>query len=103
MVTATGIFLGFMLNFANSWLPNAFTKQGFVEVVIGIAVVSSISLLVTVLYRILKPYNDRQTVATYYNKTLSLFITGICIPFGAMVIIMIPKNREEFTLGKVNR
>ncbi|HET6996531.1 MAG TPA: hypothetical protein VFI06_16160 [Chitinophagaceae bacterium] len=90
MVTAVGIFLGFMLNFTNSWVPKAFTKDAS-DIIIGVAVVSTICLLVTVVYRILRPEYGEEGAKKFYKKTLRMFIIGICIPFTAMMIILIKR------------
>ena len=49
MVTATGIFLGFMLNFTNSWIKEAFSKHRFRDVVLAISITVSLTLLLLVL------------------------------------------------------
>jgi hypothetical protein len=89
MVTATGIFLGFMLSFAAGWVPNAFTKHLFRDVVVAISVVLSITLLMIVLYRILNMNYPSGKVNAYYQKTLRLFLIAIAAPFVAFVLIVL--------------
>ena len=91
MVTATGIFLGFMLNFTTDWVPNAFSKNLFVDVLVAISVTTSIALLLIVLFRILRMNYPANLVNEYYKKTLILFLIGISIPFIAFLIVLIDK------------
>jgi len=87
IITATGIFLGFMLDFTTGWMPTAFLERTVRDAIITVTIVSSISLMITVLYRMLRMRLD-ENPAQYYHKTLRLFICGICIPFIAMIIII---------------
>ena len=87
IITATGIFLGFMLDFTTGWMPTAFLERTVRDAIITVTIVSSISLMITVLYRMLR-MRLGENPAQYYHKTLRLFICGICIPFIAMIIII---------------
>jgi hypothetical protein len=89
MVTATGIFLGFMLSFAASWVGNAFTKHMFRDYIVAISVILSITLLLVVLYRMLNMNYPADKVNTYYQQALRLFQTAVSIPFVAFVLIVI--------------
>ena len=89
MVTATGIFLGFMLNFTASWVREAFTVHKFRDTIISISVVACLSLLLIVLYRILRIKNS--TDVESYRKTLLLFLIGITIPFIAFLVVIVQK------------
>ena len=89
MVTATGIVLGFVLNFASQWANNAFTSYRFKEFVIGTSLCICVPILLAVLYRTLNMHYPREKAASYYQITLALFITGIGIPFLAIIIVMI--------------
>ena len=91
MVTATGIFLGFMLEFVNSWMPASFTAYKFRDAVVGLGTISSIALLIIVLFRILRMNYTARSEEVYYSKTLRLFLVGISIPFFSLVIVMIQK------------
>ena len=91
VVTATGIFLGFMLEFVNSWMPDSFTAFKFRDTVIGLGIISSIALLIIVLFRILRMNYPVKSEEVYYNKTLRLFLVGISIPFFSLVIVMVQK------------
>jgi hypothetical protein len=89
IVTATGIFLGFMLSFAASWAGNAFTKHMFRDIVVAISVTVSITLLLVVLYRILSMNYPTDRVNTYYQRTLRLFLIAVSSPFVAWVLIVL--------------
>src|SRR5262245_3808510 len=89
MVTATGIFLGFMLNFTASWIKDAFTVYKFRDTVVSISIVVCLSLLLLVLFRMLRI--KYSTDVEFYRKTLLFFLVGITIPFVAFLIIIIEK------------
>ena len=96
MVTATGIFLGFMLNATSGWMPNAFTKEKFRDVVLAIAIMLCLASLIVVLIRMLRMKYPVEP-ATFYRRTLLLFIFGITIPFVAFLIIAITKFIASFS------
>ena len=96
MITATGIFLGFMLNFANGWLPNSFTVYRFRDFVIATGTLSSIALLIIVLFRMLRMDFPANPENRYYPKTLRLFIAGISFPFFSGVIVVVQKLLQNF-------
>jgi len=90
MVTATGIFLGFMLNFTSSWIKDAFTKNMFRDTVVAISIMISLFLLLLVLIRILRiryPIEPER----FYRKTLVFFFFGISIPFVGFIIVIIDR------------
>lgn len=89
LVTATGIFLGFMLDFVNGWMPTSFTIYKIRDAIIAVGSLSSIALLIMVLYRILKLNVSGDFPPSYYRKTLRFFIVGISIPFFSMVVILL--------------
>jgi hypothetical protein len=88
LVTATGILLGFILNYASSWAKDASKKPILNEVIVAISLILCITLLVTVLYRILNIHYPKERAETYYHKTLLMFIIGISIPFAAIMMIV---------------
>lgn len=96
MVTATGIFLGFMLDFANGWLPNAFETFRFKDVAVGTSTLTSIALLIVVLFRVLRINYKVETAERYYKKTLRFFIIAISIPFFSMAIVVLQKVVMNF-------
>jgi hypothetical protein len=97
MVTATGILLGFMLDFATAWIPGAFQQNTTREVLVAMGLLLCIPLLVIVLFRILNMRYPKDNAEDYYMKTLLMFILGVTIPFVMVLIVMIenflsPKN-----------
>ena len=99
MVTATGIFLGFMLNYTSNWLPTAFTDRWKRDIFVAVSISTCIAFLIIVLFRILRMNYPRQHVEQYYQKTLKLFLIAISIPFFAFLIIMIEKFVTNVLLG----
>jgi F0F1-type ATP synthase assembly protein I len=90
MVTATGIFLGFMLNFTSGWIKDAFTVYKFKDVVVAIAVGTCLSFLIIVLFRILRLKHPTEP-EKFYRKTLFYFLIGITVPFIAFLIVIVDK------------
>ncbi len=81
MVTATGIILGFMLNFLATWVKSS-AKLGYgLGIVIGLCMLVGTILLVLCLFRILRLDYPRDRADAYYNDTLATFIAGICLAF----------------------
>ncbi len=97
MVTATGIFLGFLLNTTSVWVKDAFTTHMFRDIVIAIGTITSLALLLLALIRILRMKYSEEP-ATFYRKTLVFFFIGITIPFVAFIIIII----EKFLISVTN-
>lgn len=95
MVTATGIFLGFMLNFTSAWMPIAFAKDKFRDIVLAIAVTLCLASLILVLIRMLRMTYPVEP-GKFYRRTLILFIIGITIPFFAFLLIAIEKFITNF-------
>jgi len=90
MVTATGIFLGFMLNFTAAWIKDAFTKNVFSDIVVAISISVSLFLLLLVLIRILRIRLPTEP-ERFYRKTLIFFFFGIVIPFVGFLVIIVHK------------
>ena len=89
MVTASGIFLGFMLNFAARWIGDAFQEYIVKDSILAICTTLSIAFLMTVLFRILNMNYPKENVRAYYQATLRLFIAGISLPFISFVLVLI--------------
>ena len=99
LVTATGIFLGFMLNFTNEWLPHSFSRSTAGGIIVALSVVSCIGLLIVVLYRILKKDYPVDKIDTFYRTALRLFIIGITIPFFTILLAMIARLADKIFYG----
>jgi hypothetical protein len=89
MVTATGIFLGFLLDFTSSWLSSSFTKYRYRDMVVAVGVTACIALLMVVLFRILNMNHPVDQVELYYQRTLRLFLIAVSIPFIDFILIII--------------
>ncbi|HEV8508318.1 MAG TPA: hypothetical protein VGQ53_23110 [Chitinophagaceae bacterium] len=90
MVTAAGIFLGFMLNFTAVWIKDAFSKYMFRDMVVAISTVVCLFSLLLVLFRMLRmryPVEPEK----FYRRTLFFFLIGITVPFLAFLIVIIEK------------
>lgn len=90
MITATGFFLGFLLNSMNSWLRDAFTVHFARDIILGVCMLISMTFLLLVLVRILRMHYPTDP-EVFYRRTLIFFLIGIAIPFVAFLIIMIEK------------
>jgi hypothetical protein len=95
MVTASGIFLGFMLNFTSGWIKETLSFERLKDVVVAIGIIASLSLLLMTLFRILK-MNYHQHPDKYYRKTLTVFLIAIFIPFISFTIVIIQKFIVSF-------
>ena len=94
MVTATGIFLGFMLNFSTAWIKDAFTKYMFRDMVVSIGTIVCLFSLLLVLFRMLR-MNYPVEPEKFYRRTLRLFLIGISVPFFSLLIVVIDKWIEK--------
>jgi|SRR3982750_2327190 len=90
MVTAAGIFLGFMLGFTSEWIRYTKSIQKLRDVFVAISIIASLSMLLITLFRILRMHYP-QDPDKYYRRTLFLFLIGIFIPFLAFIFIIIEK------------
>lgn len=81
MVTATGIILGFVLNFVASWVKTDSPVGDGLAYLIGLCVVAGAASLILVLFRILNMDYPREKAQQYYHTTLVVFILGISLAF----------------------
>lgn len=88
MVTAAGIILGFVLNFATE-LVKRDTKSDLTSLFILLFTLIGISMLVVAIYRILNNDYDREHAKKYYKITLNYFVGGIIFSFIAGMLKMI--------------
>jgi hypothetical protein len=94
MVTAIGIFLGFLLNFASGWTKDAQVTHRLRDVVIGVSFAVALASLLVALFRVLRMYHAPDPVK-FYRRTLVLFLLGISVPFLAFLSIIL----EKFVIG----
>ena len=88
LVTATGIILGFILNFASSFVKAENETSDFNAYLIGICILTGIICLIATLARVLKMNYPKESAEKYYQNTLSLFIFGGSISFLGVLIDM---------------
>ena len=86
VVAATGILLGFILNFAASWVKEEGLMPVWLACLVGAFVLAGVVLLVNVLYRALRMDYPREQAAQWYAGTLRRFILGVGLSFiGAFI------------------
>ncbi len=89
MVTATGILLGFLLDFAIKWAPKKLQLDNLRDAVSIISLVSSITFLSLVLYRMLSMNYPVDNSEKYYKTTLLFFMLALgCILMGLLIAIV---------------
>ena len=88
LVTATGIILGFILNFASTFVKSDSPHSEKVAYAIGISILLGIICLIIVLNRVLKMKYDRAKADKYYQTTLNYFLFGVSISFFGVMIDM---------------
>ena len=88
LITATGIILGFSLNVAASWLPNAFRSPRLIEFFMALGTLIHIPIYTIVIFRMLRRDYPREKAESYYKKTLILFVAGISFFYLTMICIM---------------
>lgn len=88
LVTATGIILGFLLNFAATWVKTESPLGDSLAYLVGVCVLVGAGCLIGTLYRILRFTYPRDQAEQYYNRTLLLFICGLSIAFVGVFIDM---------------
>ncbi|MHA4844106.1 hypothetical protein ACX0G7_08080 [Flavitalea antarctica] len=88
LVTAAGIILGFVLNFASE-VVRLDRKNTLLALLIILPILIGISLLVVALYRILDNEYDRDHANKFYRKTLNYFIYGVIFSFAGGLLKMI--------------
>jgi Mg/Co/Ni transporter MgtE len=89
MVTASGIFLAFILNFSSSWVTQSFDTSSLKNMLIGIGLLIGTVLLIIVIYRILNMKYPKDTAEQYYQTTLRLFIVGLSAAFLGVFLVML--------------
>ena len=88
LVTATGIILGFILNFASTFVKAESGLNDFFSFIIGLCILLGIICLILVLSRALSIKYPKDQAVNYYQQTLNLFIFGVSISFIGVMIDM---------------
>jgi len=91
VVTASGILLGFILNYIQVWSGVAFKGDRRYDYEIGIGLSVCIALLIIVIYRILRIDYPEEDYLRYYKVTHKLFVVGLIVPFLTMAVIIVEK------------
>ena len=89
LITATGIILGFALNVAAAWLPNAFKSKSIVELFMALGTLVHIPIYTIVMFRMLRKDYPRKKAESYYRKTLVLFVSGITFFYLTIICMMV--------------
>lgn len=95
IVTATGILLGFILNFTANWVKTETPMPDGLAYLVGICVLTGIILLVVVLHRVLRMDYPRDRAEAYHARTLQLLITGVALSFAGALIDMFSHFMQE--------
>lgn len=88
LVTATGIILGFILNFASTFVKSDNMLSDSMAYLIGFCILIGIVCLIIVLSRVLKMKYPKEHAEVYYQKTLNYFIFGVSISFVGVMLDM---------------
>ncbi len=95
LVTATGIILGFILNFASTFVKTDSPLSEITAYIIGICVLTGIICLIVVLSRVLKMKYPKEQAENYYQKTLNYFLFGVSISFVGVMVDMFANFMTE--------
>lgn len=95
IVTATGIILGFILNFAATFVKTESEISTLFAYIIFVCILTGIFCLIIVLLRALRMNYPRDKAESYYGRTLFYFIFGISISFVGVMIEMVSSFYSE--------
>lgn len=95
LVTSTGIILGFILNFASTFVKTDTGLSDLIAYIIGICILTGIICLIIVLSRVLKMKYPKEKAEEYYQKTLNYFLFGVSISFVGVMIDMFANFMTE--------
>lgn len=88
LVTATGIILWFILNFAANWVKSDTALSDIWAYSVAVMVGLGIVCLIITLYRILSYTYPKEKSEQYYSTTLLFFIVGLIFAFVGIAIDM---------------
>jgi len=86
LVTATGLILGFLLNYNSAFAKNDNNLSDLFSYIVGICILIGIICLIIVLSRILQMNYPKDKAEAYYQKTLNYFLAGLSISFIGVMI-----------------
>jgi hypothetical protein len=81
IVTASGLLLAFTLGFAKQWVQAPNPLGAWADYTIGAFILAGTVMLIVAVFRILNANYPRDRAASYYARTLRLFIGGISLNF----------------------
>lgn len=90
LVTAGGIILGFVLNFATS-LVKRDNRSDVIALLVLAFILVGISFLIISLYQILNKEYNHANASRYYRRTLHCFLKGVIFSFARGSFV---KNRN---------
>lgn len=88
LVTATGIILGFVLNFASGWVRADTTVGERLAWAIALLITAGVVCLIAVLTRILSADVEPDQADVHYRTTTRLFIVGVSAAVSGVLIDM---------------
>lgn len=94
LVTATGIILGFILNFASTWVKTESSLSDALAYFVGFCVLTGVVMLIYVLFRVLRMPPLKEDGAIYYKKTLRYFIIALSLAFVGVFVDMFANFME---------
>lgn len=88
LVTATGIILGFVLNFASGWVrADTSVGEGLAWLIAGLIGFGVVCLIV-VLTRILSADVPPESADDHYRRTVRLFVVGVSAAVSGVMVDM---------------
>ena len=91
IITASGIYIGFMLTFATQWVRDAFETNVLKDIIVFTSIAICIPLLIVVIYRMLTMRIPVDKEDNYYQRTLKLFVIAVTTPFLAIALLVVLK------------
>lgn len=88
LVTATGIILGFVLNFASGWVRSDTTVGERLAWAIALLIAGGMVCLIVVLTRILSADVELEQADAHYRATTQLFTVGVSAAVSGILIDM---------------
>lgn len=87
MVTSLGVMLGFLVGFLGQWVSeNTFALNELSDYCVFLGCFIGATLLFLALFRMLKPNVPVESSHTFYQRTLSLYMTGILVAFLSILL-----------------
>ncbi len=88
VVTATGIILGFVLNFGSTWVKSDSAVGEGVAYLVAVLILVGLTSLIVVLARILRSGVPAADAEAYYATTITIFVAGVSASVAGVLIDM---------------